>query len=155
MKKVLIFCFSVLLANSNETQLLETVKNDPVLQSGAHIVNLDNKSFLVAVGKAEISGTDAQAKIRAIKESKIKAQKSILVFVHGSNISYDESRQKRTITTERSALGEVQSQRTTSTVKYERIIQEISDGILTGLKPLSSWHKENSYFSAFFFPLSD
>ena len=138
---------------SNQQELFKLVKKDPLLHSGTHIVPMGDKTYFVSVGNATIRGTTPQAKITALKESRIMAQKTAMQFIHGSQITVDESMTRiKTVETNTHSNGKSTTQ-VSRTKYYTQIIKEQGDGILVNLKKLGKWKKGGKYFFAFFLEL--
>ena len=135
---------------ADEKSLLDTVKAMPLLQNGANFIEEEGNTYLVGVGRSIIRGTDVQAKINAIKEAQLKAQKAILSFTHGSELTVEEKLIKTSITTKIVVNGSIVINDKKRTKKYEKVIKELGSGILVNLKRLGKWKENGSYFFAFY-----
>ncbi len=151
MKKILfIIWFSSIAIYADEHSLLDLVKKIPLLQNSANFIEKNGEIYLVGVGKSVIRGNDVQAKVTAIKESQIKAQKAILNFTHGTEMTVKEELNKVTTTTTLVVNGKVVSNDRKQTKKYEQLIKELGSGILVKLKKLGKWKQDGSYFFAYY-----
>ncbi len=155
MKKILfvIWFFSITIY-ADEHSLLDLVRNMPLLQNNANFIEENGKIYLVGVGKSVIRGNDAQAKITAIKESQIKAQKAILSLTHGTEMTVKEELSKITTTTKLVVNGKVIAHDRKQTKRYEQVIKELGNGILVKLKKLGKWKQDGSYFFAYYVMIS-
>ena len=133
---------------ADEKSLLKTVKNMPLLHNGANFVEDNKNMYLIGVGKSPIRGNDVQAKVNAIKEAQLFAQKAILSFTHGTELTVKEELVKTTTTTTLVVDGIVVNNDKKRTKKYIQRIRESGDGILVGLKKLGKWKKNNKYHFA-------
>lgn len=151
MKKILfIIWFSSIVIYADEHSLLDLVKKTPLLQNSANFIEENGEIYLVGVGKSVIRGNDVQAKVTAIKESQIKAQKAILNLTHGTEMTVKEELNKVTTTTTLVINGEVISNDRKQTKRYEKVIKELGSGILVKLKKLGKWKQDGSYFFAYY-----
>ena len=152
--KVFIFFFSLcfLAVADEKTVLLAKIKHDILLQDGAHLIEEKGHTFLVAVGNSKIKDKSIEAKLHAIKGSQVKAQKAIMVFIHGSEISVTEKLIRKTLTEQTEEGKDIQVKKTRTSTR-ERQIQEKSDGVLASMKTLGTWREKERYFSAYYFEL--
>ena len=150
MRTLCLVCLMCVTLYADEKSLLEIVKKMPLLQNGANFVEEDGSSYLVGVGKSQIRGEDVQAKINAIKESQLKAQKAILGFTHGTELTVEEELVKTSITTKIVVNGSIVVNDKKRTKKYEKVIKELGSGILVNLKKLGKWKESGSYFFAYY-----
>ena len=126
------------------------MKKLPLLHNGANFVEEDENTYLVGVGKSPIREEDVQAQVTAIKEAQLLAQKAILEFTHGTELTVQEELVKTTKTTQLVINGNLVSNDKIRTKKYEKIIKELGSGILVNLKKLGKWKENNTYFFAYF-----
>lgn len=150
MKTLFFICLMGITLYADETSLLEIVKKTPLLHNGANFVEEDNTVYLVGVGKSQIRGEDVQAKINAIKEAQLKAQKAILGFTHGTELTIEEELIKTSITTKIVVNGNIIVNDKKRTKKYDRAIKELGSGILVNLEKLGKWKEDGSYFFAYY-----
>ena len=149
--KILLFALLIITTiHADEKSLLETVKKMTLLHNGANFVEDEKSVYLVGVGKSPILGDDVQAKVNAIKEAQLFAQKAILSFTHGTELTFEEELVKTTTTTTFIVDGIVISNDKKRTKKYERIIKELGDGILVNLKKLGKWKENSEYLFAYY-----
>ena len=149
-KILFLACLAIIIMHADEKSLLETVKKIPLLHNGANFVEDEKSVYLVGVGKSHIRGDDVQAKINAIKEAQLFAQKAILSFTHGTELTVKEELAKTVITTTLVVDGVVVNNDKKRTRKNERFIRESGDGILVNLKKLGKWKESSKYFFAYY-----
>jgi len=150
-KQIVLFYFSLLiLSHANEDVLLQRIKDTPLLHNGAQIIEENGSVYLIGVGSSVIRDIGTLAKVNAIKESQLKAQKSIIYLIHGSNIETDESLSKQTITETKTIDNKVVSQKVANKKLYERVIKEQGNGILVNLKKLGYWQDGNRYYFGYY-----
>jgi hypothetical protein len=149
-KTLLIFLLTTIVLFADRNSLFETVKAMPVLQNSASIVVDEDKTYLVGVGRSTIHGKDAMAKIRAIKEAQMLANKTIMSFSYGTNVEIEEDLKTTKTTTTLVIDGKVVNGNKKLEKKYLQRIRESGDGILVGLQELGKWMNNNKYYYAYY-----
>jgi len=149
-KVLLIFLFVIVSIHANKNSLFATVKKMTILHNGSNFIEDEGKMYLVGVGYSSLSGSDTQAKINAIKEAQLFAQKAIMSFSYGTEVESNEAVEKKTITTTLVINGKIVSHDKKRTKNYEQSIRESGNGILVGLKKLGKWKEKNNYFFAYY-----
>lgn len=126
------------------TTFKDIVKNDSMLSDGfTGFVMYQNQNYLVSVGISDIKNSSVQAKINAIKTSRIKAKIKLSNFINDTNTKTMESLTSVTAITE-------DGKNITRVTKeeYIEIIREQGNGLLRNITDIGKWRMENEYFYA-------
>jgi hypothetical protein len=90
-----LFCFNVF-ANT----LKEQIKKDSMLSNGfTGFIEFKNDKYLISVGILEVKDNSLEAKLNAIKGTKVLAQSKLVKFIHEINIKSIQELTETTVTT--------------------------------------------------------
>ena len=155
MKKILsIFMFTVLLSFgplfAGDKELLNVVKQNELLIDDTGFIKHNNVCYLVSVGVSEIKANTIQAKVKAIKESRLKANKALMNFVHGTEIESEKTLKIEEITTMTVKDGKRTEMSTTEKEEYLELIRSKGSGIIKRTIDIGKWKSEDKkeYFYA-------
>jgi len=150
LKSFLLLLIFTLNIQADTASLLATVKKMPLLHNGTNIVKDNDTLYLVGVGESTIKGADILSKVNAIKVAKTLAQKAILSFTHGLELTVDEKLSKTTTNTQLVINNKVITNEAERIRVFERVIHESGSGILVGLESLGKWKEGKKYYFAYF-----
>ena len=155
MKKILsIFLLTVLLSFgplfAEDKELLNVVKQNELLIDDTGFIKHNNVCYLVSVGVSEIKANTPQAKVKAIKESRLKANKALMNFVHGIEIESEKTLKIEEITTMAVKDGKKGEMSTTEKEEYLELIRSKGSGIIKRTIDIGKWKSEDKkeYFYA-------
>ena len=155
MKKILsIFMLTVLLSFgplfAGDKELLNVVKQNELLIDDTGFIKHNNVCYLVSVGVSEIKANTIQAKVKAIKESRLKANKALMNFVHGTEIESEKTLKIEEITTMTVKDGKRTEMSTTEKEEYLELIRSKGSGIIKRTIDIGKWKSEDKkeYFYA-------
>lgn len=128
-------------AISKDKELLFAIKGDTFLESGnVEFVTLNNnKRYCVSVGSSQIHGSSPEAKIKAIKEARMKAESQLMKFIYSTqNMSYDSMTTQTVIR----QTGNGVPTRDEREVMYE-FVRDRGKGLLKNLTTIGKWKSKD------------
>ena len=137
-------------AFAEQGSLLEAAQKHRIISGSSEIyfAELAGKSYLVAIGLAELKGPDPKNILTAKTIAKTFAKKALANFVHSVNISSNE-----TMTSEHSRLvverdGKRAQVTDSDRSKYEATISEKGEGLIRNFIDVGDWANgdERDYF---------
>ena len=155
MKKILpIFLLTVLLSFGSlfaaDKELLNVVKQNDLLINDTGFIKHYNVCYLVSVGVSEIKANTPKAKVKAIKESRLKANKALMNFVHGTELESKKILKIEEITTMTIKDGKTSEMSVKEKKEYLELIKSKGSGVIKKTIDIGKWKSEDKkeYFYA-------
>ena len=113
------------------------------------ITEFEGDIYLVSVGKSEIDGTASpQSKMNAIEEATLQAQKGIMQFIQGTQVTSIQQLENKSVTIKTIKNGEVISIDKERTKQFLTTVHEEGSGALKKVKKIGRWRDESAYYVA-------
>lgn len=150
MRIILLVVFLGISLIAKHTELLNEVKNDVLLSEHVSIVSIESVNYLVAVSNSKIEDKTPEAKMKAIKEARMLSQKALMNYIYGTEVSTDETLEKKTVSLKVIENGKVVSSKKFKSKKYLKIIKEKGTGLIKNVFNVGKWKSKDKtrYFSA-------
>lgn len=128
---------------SSETMKSNIQSNDLLMFGGCDLIEVEGQTYLAGVSAVDVGTKKMSALVRV---GKIKAEREIVIFINGSNItSSTESYIKEELTT----INDSSSISTVDT--FVESIREEGDGFVKAMKPAGYWYSEDK--SVFYYAI--
>ena len=143
LKKIVVI-LAVFVSFSSASTLKSEVQKDSMLSSGfTGFLIYENNHYLISVGISQIKNPTIQAKVNAIKEAKLSAQKELTKFIYEVTVKTKEE-----LISKMAIIKDGKNTTRITDEKYIEIIKENNDGILKNTIDIGKWKVKDEYFYA-------
>jgi hypothetical protein len=134
----------MLFAQNQDSEILQTIKNNQILSfGGCDLIKVNDSSYLAGVAAVEVGNKKISNLVRV---GKVKAEREISTFINGSSIT---SSTKSYFKEELITVNDSSYIETVDT--FVEKIREDSEGFVQAMRPAGFWYSEDR--SLFFYAL--